>query len=480
VEVLAVNRKKNGWTYRCGLREPGRFQNTTLVPHGRYLDLGNTFVTGEKLASTGDTLNVRVEELVILDGPRLTWGKPTPVGPDRSRPAYTAAQAVRLARRVGLLKEEVPVADKHADAPDESRRGSRAAALFTGNWPDLLPRSGRGRFIYHHHYRGLSEEESRLGESDLLNLSRPVSVHGDIRLEGPDALWGWTVFLGRAEDVRDAGGDRLAALPPNDALQVTPKLPQPKAWLRVGIGKPHVSEPGEAGATAQKYAKFFAYDHGTYRLGVCREHSFELFFDGEKLNGRYLFVAVPRNGRRVWQVMKPEDQTPYAESHDKGKVIDELRRKGQRWLIWSDGRSEPEWIDVAVRHADLDAARQRIAFFVVFRPGVDADGDPLTPEDIEAAAHRFLEDYAAGLTSWDFQHAELLAEDAATLVESWIQREPVAYSLTVRGTNRLTEIPAGSWCVALRINDPALWDAICRGDVDGISPVGWGVMEVGS
>ena len=479
VEVLAAERKTNGWVYRCALREPGKFRNAVDTPRGPRLVLGNTFVSKDKLASPGDTLNVRVEELVVLEGPRLAWGKPTPVGPDRSRPAYTASQAVSLARRAGLLKEEVP--EEHADAPgeDEDTRGGRAARLFAENWHELLPRSGRGKFVYHHHFRGLSEEEAELDEPDLLALPRRVSIHGDLRLEGPDALWGWTVFLGKADEVRKAGGDRLSFLPPDDALQVSPKLPQPKSWLRVGVGKPLVTEPGEVGATSQKYAKFFAYDRGTYRLGVCRQHSFELFLNGKRLKGRYLVVSVPRGGRRVWQIMKPKDQTPYAESHDKEKVIEELRRKGQRWLVWSDGRSKPEWVDVraAARHADLEEAEERIAFFVVFRPGVDADGDPLTPDEIEAAAHRFLEDYAAGLTSWDFQHAELLADDAATLVESWIQREPVTYSLSVRGEERVTEVPAGSWCIAVRVDDPALWDAILAGEVDGISPVGWADLE---
>ena len=115
VEVVAVHRKANGWTYTCALRDHD----------GRLVVLGDTFVTKDKLADVGDTLNVLVEELVLADNGVLSWGKPKPQGVDKSRPAYTVEQALSLAERYGALKRYVDVEkgeenqDEQFLAPDE-------------------------------------------------------------------------------------------------------------------------------------------------------------------------------------------------------------------------------------------------------------------------------------------------------------------------------------------------------------------------
>src|SRR5512146_453369 len=55
----------------------------------------------------GDVINVQVEELVLTADGKLTFGKPTALVPDLSRPAYTTSQIINLARRFGALKEEI-------------------------------------------------------------------------------------------------------------------------------------------------------------------------------------------------------------------------------------------------------------------------------------------------------------------------------------------------------------------------------------
>lgn len=197
------------------------------------------------------------------------------------------------------------------------------------------------RWVYHHHWRGLDESELKLSDEQLLKTGH--SVHGDFRLErDARTLWGFTVFLGTTEANRKAGGDRLIHLPPNDNLQITFKLWQPHAWLDVGKKAPYISEPGQVGATANKYSKFFALDSGTYEIGVWREHMFELFIHGHELKGRYLLMYAPVSGKnRVWLIDHPVDQKPYADTHNIEDVVNELRAKGQRYLVWSDGRSLP-------------------------------------------------------------------------------------------------------------------------------------------
>lgn len=96
VKVVNVNRKANGYTYTGALRSP----------EGDVV-LGDTFVSADKLADVGDTLNVRIEELERKPDGSLAWHKPTPLGPDRSRPAYTADQAINLVRRYGRFSDNL-------------------------------------------------------------------------------------------------------------------------------------------------------------------------------------------------------------------------------------------------------------------------------------------------------------------------------------------------------------------------------------
>lgn len=449
VRVLEVVKVSNGYVYECALQQPlpKAPEKAVVEINGRpYQKLGRTFVTPEKLANEGDTINVAVEELILLRDLTLTWGKPKVLGVDRSRAAYSVGQAISLGRRFGALKQErlepidaacgeppggggggrrlrkmtreicklcgseYPVGFKVPDevwakvigpahaqrtvclacfdrlatqqgvewdddvelfavdglawrgvqnrseldvdlakgvtAEEEAGpRGAAALRYWAEHWVEALPESGRGRFTYHHHWRGLTEDEAKdAGEPTLMGSDH--SVHGDLRMAGSGALWGWTVFLGKTADNRAVGGDRLVKLPVGDNLQVQPKLAQPRGWLDVGRGKPAVSEPEEVGATSKTWAKFFVYDSGSYRLGVVREHMAEVFLSGGKLKGRYVFAFAPLGGRRVWIVGKPAGEKTYAEEHTLASVLKELRGKRQRWLVWGDDKRGPYVIDV--------------------------------------------------------------------------------------------------------------------------------------
>nr|MBC8445887.1 methyltransferase domain-containing protein [Chloroflexota bacterium] len=233
-----------------------------------------------------------------------------------------------------------------AKAPGEEgeTRATRSATFWKEHWHESFPPSGKDKFVYQHHWRGLSEEEAKQNEAALLRTNH--SVHGDLRLSFGPTLFGWTVFTGKTSDLRD--GRDLDTLPSNDALQVSPKLHQPTAWLTIARKVPFVADPGEAGSTSQKYSKFFEIDHGAYQIGVWREHSFELFLHGEKLKGRYIvsYAPVAEGRQRVWLIRRPKDQTPYAETHDRDEIVEELKRKGQRWLIWAKPGQKPEKTDV--------------------------------------------------------------------------------------------------------------------------------------
>ena len=117
VTVLEASEKKNGFSYLCGLRDPPAIADRTQLHSlsGKdYLALGSTFVT-QLHSQPGATLNVRIEELLILNKGkgevRISWGKPTVAGPDASRDAYSVSQAVELAQRGHVLKVEVQKED---------------------------------------------------------------------------------------------------------------------------------------------------------------------------------------------------------------------------------------------------------------------------------------------------------------------------------------------------------------------------------
>lgn len=232
----------------------------------------------------------------------------------------------------------------------EEPRETIAKKFWESSWQNMYPKNGKGKFIYHHHWRGLTDEEAnKLSNEQLLNTNH--SIHGDLRFEiNPQELFGFTVFTGTASDNKAKGGDKLIYESQHKdsptKLEGSFKLAIPYDWINVGIKKPVISTPKGVGATSNKYAKFFAIDNGTYGIGVWRAHMIELFLNGSKFKGRAIMQYAPIGGSRKWLIDFPVDQTPYAESHNKEEIIKELKGKGQKYLIWAKPGEKPEKIEV--------------------------------------------------------------------------------------------------------------------------------------
>jgi phosphoribosyl 1,2-cyclic phosphate phosphodiesterase len=251
-----------------------------------------------------------------------------------------------------VAAEETGIENVEVENDEEGGTQSAAAdSYWKNNWYKAFPESGKGDFVYHHHWRGLTEEETKKPDEWLMS-NTDNSIHGDIRMEGRNNnLFGFTTFLGRTQDNRNLPEkDKLFHLSENKGklknLQGTWKLPQPHAWLDVGKEKPTVSSPEGVGATANKFATFFAKDSGSFEMGVWREHFFELFFKGKHINGRLLMQYAPIGGRRIWLIDMPEDQRPYVETHDLEEVKKELKAKGQDHLVWAKPGMKPELIKI--------------------------------------------------------------------------------------------------------------------------------------
>lgn len=617
VQVLEVQEKKNGFTYLCGLREPSKNADRTQV-HSGLLALGNTFVT-QLRSEPGKVLNVRIEELLILNKgngeARIAWGKPTVVGPDSSRDAYTVAQTVDLARRGHVLKvevgkEDVPAWGKEgaqivfvASCPNEGERSRRepmvgppgelfqrlylepaglkkedvallylvpqvlyekgrprspseleveawtshlmkelhrqnpkvivalgkqagqalegladfvmphpaavhrhgdsgevarkirqlmakiqevakqddgqdtrsdvAAREYERIWWQMVPATGKGRFVLQAHWRGLSEEETKLSHEDLLKTDH--SMHCDLRLEvDKSRLWGFTIFEGSTKDIREKGqGEaRILHLPSTDSLQGDFKLQQPHSWLTIAEEKPFVSGPGAVGSTAQKFSKFFQLDAGTYDFSFARQHGREVFLHGEIVKGRVLLQYMPASEGRVWVISRPESQEPYTASHKLEDVIEELKEKSQEKLVWSAAPGQhPKVLNLqncpfkkqryaAILKADEE---KRLVFGVISEPDtVDKQGHVLSREEIARMARNFE------LYVREFRDRHTRRKVKTEIVRSWIQEEDQMICGQL--------VKAGSWLLCVRVLDDEVWGKIKAGIYRAFSIGGRGVL----
>jgi hypothetical protein len=105
---------------------------------------------------------------------------------------------------------------------------------------------------------------------------------------------------------------------------------------------------------------------------------------------------------------------------------------------------------------------KQIVYGVVLEPDqVDSQGDIVSPQEIEKAAHTYLADSRRS----DVQHNEMAA--GVDVVESYV----APCDLEVAGQR----VQKGAWVIAHKIHDSELWGRICKGELTGYSIGGSGV-----
>ena len=471
--VLEVKRTKDGgYNFRGGLL-PGEMEDEldNLVEFGGqdYVDLGFSF-NADFGAEPGDIVTFEVEE-ITLDEPdrRLNWlgAKPIDVDKSRSKP-YFARQVIEMAERSRVLQD----VRKAKEPPGEGEtRGEAALRNWEEHWQDAMPLSGKALpFILHAHWRGLTEEEAKMSMEELLQTDN--SLHFDLRL-GTDRFKGWwgiSLFAGTTKENRDELRVFRMSHDPDEKLAGAPKQFGPTEWLKVGVDKPLVVEPGGVGSTSKGYSKFFAIDRGTWRLGMARKHGVELWLNGKHLKGRYMWQYAPMGGRRQWLFTRPEDQTPYAQSHSLEDVVSELARKRQRWLFWPKDPDDPSKGVQKIDTSEVDVhkyavikqlAEQRYTLGIAYPANrVDAHGDFTTPEELEQAAWRYMRKVQLGQAGVGLMHKDGTS-GAGQVVESYIYRGPDWHvgDEVVR---------AGDWLLGVIWNESA-WELIKSGKITGYS-----------
>lgn len=130
------------------------------------------------------------------------------------------------------------------------------------------------------------------------------------------------------------------------------------------------------------------------------------------------------------------------------------------------GDREPVDHYVAIVKAS-ESDEQRLVYGLVYEPGVeDAHGDTMTAPEIEKAAHGFMTHYARFEGDSGTDHLAKVGREAVTIVESFIA--PVDFALGGQVFRK------GSWVMAAKVWDDALWKAVKTGKFTGWSFEGWG------
>lgn len=105
---------------------------------------------------------------------------------------------------------------------------------------------------------------------------------------------------------------------------------------------------------------------------------------------------------------------------------------------------------------------QRVAYAAVAVPGEpDSDGEILTPEEIEYAAHKWMENYR----NMDIMHT---FKNVANPVESYI----LPQEMTVKAYDQEMTLPQGTWIVGSHITDDDTWQKVQKGELRGHSLTG--------
>ena len=129
---------------------------------------------------------------------------------------------------------------------------------------------------------------------------------------------------------------------------------------------------------------------------------------------------------------------------------------------------------VPARIVKSDAVRQ-IAYGVVLEPRTadnpDTQGDWYTAEDIEAAAHGFLEAVAKGDGGADLMHAD---DGEGPLVGFPVESYIAPIDFTWGEGDRLELVKAGSWVMGVHYPDPDIWSAVEKGELAAFSVWGAG------
>lgn len=112
---------------------------------------------------------------------------------------------------------------------------------------------------------------------------------------------------------------------------------------------------------------------------------------------------------------------------------------------------------------DIAKAYKQLVYGIVLKPeDFDSQGDRISVEEIEKAAHTYM----LHSQGYDYHHLEAVDFEKVRVVESYLA--PCDFELNGH------LVKEGSWVVVSKIFDPALWGEIVKGDIQAYSIFGSG------
>jgi len=317
-----------------------------------------------------------------------------------------------------------------------------------------------------------------------------------------DVLFGWTVMVGKSclqflEDGRIEVllRDRILENQAGDNIVCAKKAMQPLMWMRLVTEEKPVYEapPGTVGATPET-AGIFHYKDGGYYIAGCQKtdyHEYFVFFEKHKnssgrwgiqlIAGREEYEKAPLG--YWWMCNKPhKEQRPYILVHDLEKEAEKAKREKVD-VIWNfeaidtlkqidfepvrEEEKPPEVEDITIKKFIPICKRdeeKHIVYGVVLEPDtVDGQGDIISAEEIEKACHTFMREYK----KLGFLHKEF--DRALYILENYIAPETFKFNGQI--------VKKGSWIMAVKVEDPMIWDLIKQGKITGFSVQGYAKVE---
>jgi len=524
VKVTGKEAKEGGgWIYTCEIAQG--------------IPIGRTYATSLE-AKVGDVIEIAAAEVKHDEKEdKFTWDNPIPREVKAGGTALTTREQALALSRLGRTAQKA-----------EGRLTYAAGDKGTG--------------IAQVHIMGLDEKQvgelKKVGDRIRVAAAEPAKLravllgaignagaHVDMRLrKGTANFWeGNEIFIGNLEGLPKL--DKLKK--EGESLRSDWKVPHkdeprgetiqgPLGWMEAGARQPDIFQPGEPGATTNKYGAMIRIDKFTWTIYYAKEdgHAYKFHFDGGVyLDGNFLWAYVPMAEGRMWMVRRLDDdddkQPMEKREHDPGYVaeterINENKEKPEaskphefkraQWTFPNGhprclmcGQEEPigkvcnmpagwykrrEWDDEAGWAEERKKLRTE---------GVIKSKEPLArpvQKDLEVFIFKEDQHIAGGIVyepdTVDGQ-GDWASEDDIREAEYYFMENSQQFKVRHRGepdpTIRILEsflapadfkingrfVKKGSWYLTLRINNEAVWQQIKEGKLTGFSLAGTAMEE---
>jgi len=333
----------------------------------------------------------------------------------------------------------------------------------------------------------LNRNAPDLDELDIAKIVNRGNAHSDWRNLAPNGeyLIGWTNNVVKVciQDLDDnifyPLRDRILENEEGDNWLCEKKALQPLAWLTLVTPDEPVyeAEPEQVGATRETAGRFYLMARAKVEYGVQKTDFHEYFYEfirvydnkhfksEKELSGRWDFKLIPSSKEyakapedEFWMGNRPTIQLPYSATHDKEEEEEKAKKEGIE-IIWNAIKSSILKVD----------KKHRIIKGPFLVPGeVDAQGDIITPEQVEQAFYRYAKRHRKYVSI--MHDRKTFNRGGNEVVELWLTEEPRMW--------QGARLPAKTGMVGVYLGNDKDWHDAQVGKLGGFSIGGAGIRYV--